>query len=112
MFYVFLSSVCYAFVASVYLWFVVTCWERADLLVRSRLWYLTVSLSLYHFYPGSGVVLVSIPDLCTLTYFVDFCFKKIFHDNPFAKFICRLQKSPLYFREGVFLDYTNHVIIK
>ena len=29
-----------------------------------------VSLSLSHWYPGSGVVLVvSIPDLCTLTYF-------------------------------------------
>ena len=35
----------------------------------------TVSLSLSHWYPGSGVVLtfiiVSIPDLCTLTYFVN-----------------------------------------
>ena len=30
----------------------------------------TVSLSLSHWYPGSGVVLdVSIPDLCTFTYF-------------------------------------------
>ena len=30
----------------------------------------TVSLSLSHCYPGSGVVLdLSIPDLCTLTYF-------------------------------------------
>ena len=29
-----------------------------------------MSLSLSHWYPGSGVVLaVSIPDLCTLTYF-------------------------------------------
>ena len=29
-----------------------------------------VSLSLSHWYPGSGVVtIVSIPDLCTLTYF-------------------------------------------
>ena len=37
----------------------------------SRLWYLTVSLSLSHWYPGSGVVLDSfkIPDLCNLTYF-------------------------------------------
>ena len=32
----------------------------------------TVSLSLSHWYPGSGVVLnLSIPDLCTLTYFND-----------------------------------------
>ena len=30
-----------------------------------------VSLSLSHWYPGSGVV--SIPDLCTLTYFVKTC---------------------------------------
>ena len=30
----------------------------------------TMSLSLSHWYPGSGVYLiVSIPDLCTLTYF-------------------------------------------
>ena len=31
----------------------------------------TVSLSLSHWYPGSGVgyLIVSIPDLCTLTYF-------------------------------------------
>ena len=36
----------------------------------SRLWCLTVSLSLSHWYPGPGVVLdLSIPDLCTLTYF-------------------------------------------
>ena len=33
--------------ASVYLCLVVTCWERADLL-GSRLWCITVSLSLSH----------------------------------------------------------------
>ena len=38
---VFAMSLC----ASVYMCFVVTCWERADL------------LSLSHWYPGSGVVL-------------------------------------------------------
>ena len=53
--------------ASVYMWFVVTCWERADLLalvcrvllwvchfpigILGQVWYLTVSF----------------PDLCTLT---------------------------------------------
>ena len=36
----------------------------------SSLWCLTVNLSLSHWYPWSGVALVSIPDLCTLTYFV------------------------------------------
>ena len=40
---------------SVYMCFVVTCWERADL--GSRLWCLFVCLSLSHWYPGSGVVL-------------------------------------------------------
>ena len=36
----------------------------------SRLWCLTVSLSLSHWYPGSGVVLDSIDsDLCIHTYF-------------------------------------------
>ena len=61
--------------ASVYMCLVVTCWERADLLalfcgvllwvcyfplvswVRGQVWYL----------------IVSIPDLCTLTYFYFFC---------------------------------------
>ena len=41
--------------ASVYMCFVVTRWERADLL--ALVWCLTVSLSLSHWYPGSGVVL-------------------------------------------------------
>ena len=37
----------------------------------SRLWCLTVSLLLFHWYPGSGVILaVSIPDPCRLSYFV------------------------------------------
>ena len=44
---VFAMSLC----VSVQLYFVVTCWERADLLAFS------VSLSLSHWYPGSGVVL-------------------------------------------------------
>ena len=48
---VFAMSLC----ASVYMCFVVTCWERADLL--ALVWCLTVSLSLSHWYPGSGVVL-------------------------------------------------------
>ena len=63
---VFAMSLC----ASVYMCFVVTRWERADLLALV-LWCLTVSLSLSHWYPGSGVVwylIVLIPDLCILTY--------------------------------------------
>ena len=50
---VFAMSLC----ASVYMCFVVTCWDRADLLalvILSQVWYL----------------IVSIPDLCTLTYFL------------------------------------------
>ena len=42
-----------SFCASVYMCFVVTCLERADLLFVVS----TVSLSLSHRYPGSGVVL-------------------------------------------------------
>ena len=52
--------------ASDYMCLVVTCWERADLFC-SRLWCLTVNLSLSQWYPGSSVVL---DDLCTLTYLV------------------------------------------
>ena len=40
---------------SVYMYLVVTCWERADL--GARLWGLSLSLSLSHWYPESGVVL-------------------------------------------------------
>ena len=55
---------------SVYMCLVVTWWERAGLLALVC-GVLTVSLSFSHRYPGSGVVLdCSIPDLCTLTYFV------------------------------------------
>ena len=35
----------------------------------SHLWCITVSLSLSHWYPGSVVVIVSIPAHCTRTYF-------------------------------------------
>ena len=48
---VFAMSLC----ASVYMCFVVTCWERADLWLSFVV--STVSLSLSHWYPGSGVVL-------------------------------------------------------
>ena len=47
---VFAMSLC----ASVYMCFVVTCWERADLLA---IVFGVVSLLLNHWYPGSGVVL-------------------------------------------------------
>ena len=42
--------------ASFYMCLGVLCWEKADLLAP-RLWCLTVSLSLSHWFPGSGVVL-------------------------------------------------------
>ena len=52
----FCSVLCYyVLCASVYMCFVVTCWERADLL--ALVCGVTVSLSLSHWYPGSGVVL-------------------------------------------------------
>ena len=40
--------------ASVFLYLVVTCWEKA---LGSRSWCITVSLSLSHWCHGSGVVL-------------------------------------------------------
>ena len=48
---VFAMSLC----VSVYMCFVVTCWERTDLLALVLV--SAVSLSLSHWYPGSGVVL-------------------------------------------------------
>ena len=66
-----LSCVCYA-VVRVCLY--VPCGHvlGKGLPLGSLLWCLTVSLSLSHWYPGSGVVLdLSIPDLCTFTYFIE-----------------------------------------
>ena len=58
--------------ASVYLCLVVTSWEMTCLLALVC-GCLTVSFSLSHGYPGSGVVLdLSIPDLCNLTYFYSY----------------------------------------
>ena len=48
---VFAMSLC----ASVYMCFVVTCWERADFWLSFVVF--TMSLTLSHWYPGSGVVL-------------------------------------------------------
>ena len=67
-----LSCVCYVFVR---ISLTVLCGHLLEKgwPLGSRLWCLTVSLSLSHWHPGSGVVLiVSIPDLCTLTNFVVF----------------------------------------
>ena len=53
--------------APVYMCLVVTCWERADLLA------LLCGVRVCHFPIGIlghvGYLIVSIPDLCTLTYF-------------------------------------------
>ena len=55
--------------ASVYMCFLVTCWERADLLALVC----GVLLLVCHFSIGIlgqvWYLIVSIPDLCTLTYF-------------------------------------------
>ena len=51
--------------------FICALWSPAGEGLTSWLSCLTVSLLLSHRYPRSGVVLdVSIPDFCTLTYFV------------------------------------------
>ena len=74
-FYVFvLSSVCYVFVrVCLYkcMCFVVTCWERADLLALVC----GVNCEFCHFPIGIlgqvWYLIVSIPDLCTLTYSIN-----------------------------------------
>ena len=50
--------------ASVYMCFVVTCWERADLLAL-----VIVSNCEFVTFPLVWYLIVSISDLCTLTYF-------------------------------------------
>ena len=65
----FLSCVCYAFVRVCLYVSVVTCWERVDLLVLAcgillRVCYFPIGILGQVWY-----LIVSIPDLCTLTYF-------------------------------------------
>ena len=62
----FLSCVCYVFVG-VQLYVLCGHLLGKGWPLGSRLWCLTVSLSLSNWYPG--YLIVSIPDLCTLTYF-------------------------------------------
>ena len=61
----FMYCVCYAFVRVCFL--VITCWERADLF-GSRLWCPTVSLFPIGILGQMWYLIVSVPDLCTLTY--------------------------------------------
>ena len=64
-----LLCVCYAFVC-VCLYVPCGHLQGKGCPLGPRLLCLTVSLSLSHWYPGSGVVLdLSIPDLCAPTYF-------------------------------------------
>ena len=68
-FILFLSCVCYAFVCVCSL---IPCGHLMGKVwpLGTRLWCLIVSLSLFHWYPGSvWFLLVSITDLCTLSYF-------------------------------------------
>ena len=55
--------------ASVYMFHVVTCWERADLLTLVCGVYLLVCHFLIDILGQVWYLIVSIPDLCTLTYF-------------------------------------------
>ena len=65
----FLSCVCYVFVGVFFMCLVVTCWKRADLLA----FVCGVLLGVCHFpiciLGQVWYLIVSIPDLCTLSYF-------------------------------------------
>ena len=78
--------------ASVYMFLVVTCWERADLLALVC----GVSLCVCHFLIGIlgqvWYLIVLIPDLCTLTYLEIFSgfwkkYKKFMHFEKLMPFI-------------------------
>ena len=73
----FLSCVCYAFV---HVFCALSSPAGKVLTSWLSLWCISVSMPLSHWYPGSVVVLVvSIPDLCTLSYFA--------HKLPFKSII-------------------------
>ena len=62
----------------------------------SRLWCLIVTMSLSNWYPGSGVgLIVSIPDLCPLSYFHVFPRDNI--RKPFTLCITQSLNSQIYF---------------
>ena len=63
---VFAMSLC----ASVYMCFVVTCWEKADLLALVCGVWLCVCQFPIGILGWVWYLIVSIPDLCTLTYFI------------------------------------------
>ena len=92
---IFLSCFCYAFVRVCLL---VPC---SPLLGEgwpfgSRLWCLIVKVSLSNWYPGSGVgLIVSIPDLCPLSYFYVFPLDNI--RKPFTLCITQSLNSQIYF---------------
>ena len=67
---VFAMSLC----ASGYMCFVVTCWERADLLALVCGVYCELVTFSLVFQGQVWYLIVSIPDLCTLTYF--WCMKR------------------------------------
>ena len=91
----FLSCFCYAFVCVCLL---MPCgpplgkgWP-----LGSRLWCLIVKVSLSNMYPGSGVgLIVSIPDLCPLSYFHVFPRDNI--RKPFTLCITQSLNSHIYF---------------
>ena len=60
----------------------------------SLLWCLTVSLSLSHWYPGSGTYLiVSIPDLCTLTYFKSLLHQRLWEPEFYGDLVSKFEKN-------------------
>ena len=97
---VFAMSLC----ASVYMCFVVTCWERADLL--AVVCDVKLCIKFYHFPFGIlGQVWylnVSIPDLCTLTYFVTLV-------SPFNS-ICTIATNKQSKIVSMIRNYHNHTL--
>ena len=64
--------------ASVFMCLVVTCWERADLLALVCFVYLLVCYFPIGILGQAWYLIISIPDLCTLTYFVKSSICKLF----------------------------------
>ena len=92
---IFLSCFCYAFVRVCLL---MPCGPllRKGWPLGSRLWCLIVKVSLSNWYPGSGVgLIVSIPDLCPLSYFHVFPRDNIC--KPFTLCMTQPLNSQIYF---------------
>ena len=96
---------CHAFL-SVHCSLVVTCWERADLLARLYVEFSSVFVTIPCGVMGQvWYLIVSIIDLCPLTYFVHYTFLKLHKSNHKIRYMNSLAVRVIPYNSKLFLCY-------